>query len=203
MMIPLQENPTLAIRLGPMAECRLYQIAHLQSFAIWALFALFIWFELNTSKKKPGQWAGLCDRERHNASRALRATPCLPKTVGLHGERSNYSANCAHERFGAVMLTSKAYIQQAEECLQLANASTDVYVKEALTELASDFKAMAKDLDQRNERWRETDHGLDGKCDGMKLIAGLASMDERLCSPPTSRAFWSSSIPSLRRHLAG
>jgi hypothetical protein len=30
MMIPLQENPTLAIRLGPMAECRLYQIAHLQ-----------------------------------------------------------------------------------------------------------------------------------------------------------------------------
>ena len=43
------------------------------------------------------------------------------------------------------MLTSKAYIQQAEECLQLANASSDVYVKDALTELASDFKAMAKD----------------------------------------------------------
>ena len=84
--------------------------------------------------------------------RALRSTPCLPRTIGLHGERSNYSANCAHERFGAVMLTSKAYVQQAEECLQLANASSDVYVKEALTELASDFKAMAKDLDQRNER---------------------------------------------------
>src|SRR5260370_18285787 len=28
MMIPLQENPTLAIRLGPMAESRLYKIAH-------------------------------------------------------------------------------------------------------------------------------------------------------------------------------
>jgi hypothetical protein len=27
-MIPLQENPTLAIRLGPMAESRLYKIAH-------------------------------------------------------------------------------------------------------------------------------------------------------------------------------
>src|SRR6266550_9152383 len=33
-VIPLQEKPTLAIRLGPMAECRLYKIAHLQSFAI-------------------------------------------------------------------------------------------------------------------------------------------------------------------------
>jgi hypothetical protein len=48
------------------------------------------------------------------------------------------------------MLTSKEYLQQAEECLQLANASSDVYVKDALTELASDFKAMAKDLEQRN-----------------------------------------------------
>ncbi len=54
--------------------------------------------------------------------------------------------------FGAVMLRSKEYLQQAEECLQLATASSDVYVKEALTELASDFKAMAKDLEQRNER---------------------------------------------------
>jgi hypothetical protein len=44
------------------------------------------------------------------------------------------------------MLTSKEYLQQAAECLQLANASSDVYVKEALTELASDFKAMAKEV---------------------------------------------------------
>jgi hypothetical protein len=28
MMIPLQGKPTLAIRLGPMAESRLYKIAH-------------------------------------------------------------------------------------------------------------------------------------------------------------------------------
>jgi hypothetical protein len=54
--------------------------------------------------------------------------------------------------FGAVMLTSKEYLQQAEDCSQLASASSDVYVKEALTVLASDFKAMAKDLEQRNER---------------------------------------------------
>ena len=31
-MIPLQENPTLAIRLGPMAESRLYKMAHLAIF---------------------------------------------------------------------------------------------------------------------------------------------------------------------------
>jgi hypothetical protein len=34
MMISLQEHPTLAIRLGPMAESRLYRIAHPQSFVI-------------------------------------------------------------------------------------------------------------------------------------------------------------------------
>jgi hypothetical protein len=29
--------------------------------------------------------------------RRLRSS-CLPKAIGLHGERSNYSANCTHER---------------------------------------------------------------------------------------------------------
>ena len=46
------------------------------------------------------------------------------------------------------MLTSKEYLQRAEECSQLANASIDVYVKKALTELASEFKATAKDPEQ-------------------------------------------------------
>ena len=54
--------------------------------------------------------------------------------------------------FGGLMLTSKEYLQRAEECSQLANASGDVYVKKALTELAFEFKATAKDLEQRNER---------------------------------------------------
>ena len=54
--------------------------------------------------------------------------------------------------FGGLMLTSKEYLQRAEQCSQLANASCDAYVKEALAELASEFKAMAKDLEQRNER---------------------------------------------------
>jgi hypothetical protein len=38
---------------------------------------------------------------------------------------------------------------QSEDCLQLANASSDFYVREALTELASDFKSIAKALEQR------------------------------------------------------
>ena len=54
--------------------------------------------------------------------------------------------------FGRLMLTSKEYLQRAEECSQLANTSSDVYVKKALTELACEFKATAKDLEQRNER---------------------------------------------------
>jgi hypothetical protein len=84
-------------------------------------------------------------RECHNASSGapLDALPAQNSwaawgTIQLLGEL--YS-----QAFGAVMLTSKAYVQQAEECLQLVNASSDVYVKEAPTELASDFKAMAED----------------------------------------------------------
>ena len=105
-------------------------------------------YESNASKKKPASEPGFAVENAIMCHGRSARRPACPK----QRERSNYSANCAHERFGAVMLTSKAYIQQAEECLQLANASSDVYVKEALTELASDFKAMAKDLDQRNER---------------------------------------------------
>ncbi len=46
----------------------------------------------------------------------------------------------------------RRFSQPAPAPLQLATASSDVYVKEALTELASDFKAMAEDLEQRNGR---------------------------------------------------
>jgi hypothetical protein len=63
-----------------------------------------------------------------------------------------FLANLYLPAFGAALLTSKEYLQRAEECSQLANASSDAYVKEALAELASDFRAMAKDLEQRNER---------------------------------------------------
>jgi hypothetical protein len=41
------------------------------------------------------------------------------------------------------MNSEKEYRQRAKECLQLANEATDLYVKVALTELASEFRNMA------------------------------------------------------------
>jgi hypothetical protein len=95
------------------------------------------------------------DHITESDQRVISPTPRLrllpAQNSWLHAERFNCLANCAYQR-GAAMITSKEYLQRAEECSQLANASSDAYVKEALAELASDFKAMAKDLEQRNER---------------------------------------------------
>jgi len=59
MMISLQENPTLAIRLGPMAESRLYKIAHPAIFRDPS-FACLIHMNRTVQRKSPGQSAGLC-----------------------------------------------------------------------------------------------------------------------------------------------
>jgi hypothetical protein len=75
-----------------------------------------------------------------------------PKQSGCMGNDSTAWRIVPTSAFGGLMLTSKEYLQRAEECSQLANASSDVYVKKALTELACEFKATAKDLEQRNER---------------------------------------------------
>ena len=45
------------------------------------------------------------------------------------------------------MASPKEYQQRAEECRQLANEATEVYVKVALTELATEFQKMADDLE--------------------------------------------------------
>jgi hypothetical protein len=51
------------------------------------------------------------------------------------------------------IIDARPLLDAGESCgVFLGAATSDVYVKEALTELASDFKAMAKDLEQRNER---------------------------------------------------
>ena len=42
------------------------------------------------------------------------------------------------------MDTAREYRQRAAVCLQLAHESRDVYVKAALTELASEFHGMAE-----------------------------------------------------------
>jgi hypothetical protein len=94
----------------------------------------------------------ITESDQRNFSKPRHCSSCLPKTVGLHGGTIQLLGELYLLAFGAVMLSSKEYLQQAEDCSQLASASSDVYVKEALTELASDFKAMAKELEQRNER---------------------------------------------------
>jgi len=45
------------------------------------------------------------------------------------------------------MASPKEYRQRAEECLQLANEATEIYVKVALAELATEFQKMADDLE--------------------------------------------------------
>jgi dsDNA-specific endonuclease/ATPase MutS2 len=41
------------------------------------------------------------------------------------------------------MVSRKEYQQRAEECLVLANEATEVYVKVALSELATEFQKIA------------------------------------------------------------
>jgi hypothetical protein len=156
----LARHPSSFIKLGPMAESRLYKISHLQSFARSECCLLFTDNAITESDQR------VISPNLPIVLPACQNSWAAWGTIQLLGELYLLA-------FGAVMLTSKEYLQQAEDCSQLASASSDVYVKEALTELASDFKAMAKELEQWNERSRETDHGLDGKCDGMKLIARL------------------------------
>ncbi|MFL6797736.1 MAG: hypothetical protein ACJ8F3_10025 [Xanthobacteraceae bacterium] len=49
------------------------------------------------------------------------------------------------------MLTAKEYRHQALECLELAEESDELYVKEALLELAAEFQAMADFLDHEQQ----------------------------------------------------
>jgi hypothetical protein len=135
MMISLQENPTLAIRLGPLAESRLYKIAHPAIFCDLSFVCLI--------------QIGLWITPSPNWISALLFFLRAQNSWGRMEELFNCLADCTLLAFGAVMLTSKEYVRQAEDCLQLANASSDVYVREALTELASDFKSIAKALEQR------------------------------------------------------
>jgi hypothetical protein len=46
------------------------------------------------------------------------------------------------------MPTSKQYRYQAQECLELAEQTSQVYAKTALLELAADFCKMGRDLER-------------------------------------------------------
>ena len=48
------------------------------------------------------------------------------------------------------MPTSKECRQHAEECLRLANETTQIYARQALLELAAEFREIAEQLDTRS-----------------------------------------------------
>jgi hypothetical protein len=50
----------------------------------------------------------------------------------------------------ADMPTSKECRQHAEECLRLANETTQIYARQALLELAAEFREIAKQLETRS-----------------------------------------------------
>ena len=50
------------------------------------------------------------------------------------------------------MPTAKECQQNAETCLKLASESSEIYVKEALIELADEFRALAKHLEHDEDR---------------------------------------------------
>jgi hypothetical protein len=49
------------------------------------------------------------------------------------------------------MPTPKLYRRQAEDCVELANEATELYVKTALLELATEFRESAERLEHRTE----------------------------------------------------
>ena len=53
------------------------------------------------------------------------------------------------------MPTSKECRQHAEECLRLANETTEIYARQALLELAAEFREIANQLDARSATARE------------------------------------------------
>ena len=50
----------------------------------------------------------------------------------------------------AVMPTSKECRQHAEECLKLAKETTQIYARQALLELAAEFREVAEELERRS-----------------------------------------------------
>jgi hypothetical protein len=55
-----------------------------------------------------------------------------------------------------VMPTPKECRQHAEECLRLANETTQIYARQALLELAAEFREIAKELESRSSPLRAT-----------------------------------------------
>src|SRR5262249_14322349 len=60
------------------------------------------------------------------------------------------SGTALHNTWTADMPTPKECRQHAEECLRLANETTQIYARQALLELATEFRQVAKQLEGRS-----------------------------------------------------
>ena len=67
-----------------------------------------------------------------------------PQTGGTIPSRA-----ALHNTWTADMPTSKECRQHAEECLRLANETTQIYARQALLELAAEFREIAEQLETR------------------------------------------------------
>src|SRR5258707_8248346 len=130
-----------------MAETRLYKIAHLQS--------------LRSECCLPySRTTAITESDQRVISPNLAIVlPACPKQLGCMGNDSTAwrivltSVWCRHANVEGISSASRRLFAARKRVQRrLRKRSSDVYVKEALTELASDFKAMAKELEQRNER---------------------------------------------------
>jgi hypothetical protein len=54
------------------------------------------------------------------------------------------------------MPTPKECRQHAEECLKLAKETTQIYARQALLELATEFREIAKELERRSSHFTAT-----------------------------------------------
>jgi hypothetical protein len=71
---------------------------------------------------------------------------CSSAAVGA--ERYRQGGRCTN--WIAAMPTSKECRQHAEECLNLAKEATQIYARQALLELAAEFRQVAKELERRS-----------------------------------------------------
>jgi hypothetical protein len=85
MAISLREHPTLAMRLGPMAESRLYKIAHPAIFCDLSFVRLIHTNRIEHFKEQPGQSAGLCIENAIMRHRRSARRPACPKQLGRMG----------------------------------------------------------------------------------------------------------------------
>src|SRR5438132_1136317 len=90
---------------------------------------------------------------------SARSCQCLGSSRVESGTMAPRFANRAAERYRrdrrstswiAVMPTPKECRQHAEECLKLANETTQLYARLALLELAAEFRDIADELEGRS-----------------------------------------------------